>query len=128
MVCSSSQTGGDPVPPGTAAIVQGTLEMLVLKSLSLAPLHGWGIGQRIGQLSMGAFEVPQGSLYPALVRMRRRGWIRSSWRLTDNNRRARYYELTATGRRQLVTETAAWERAVTGIQEVLNTRQVPDNA
>ena len=116
------------MPPQPSALVQGTLEMLVLKALSLAPLHGWGIGQRIGQLSRGTFEVPQGSLYPALVRMARKGWIRSEWRVTDNNRRARYYIISAAGTRQLVTETAAWERAVSGIHGILSTRQVPEGA
>ncbi|MGQ0649023.1 MAG: PadR family transcriptional regulator [Gemmatimonadaceae bacterium] len=116
------------MPPQSAALVQGTLEMLVLKALSLAPLHGWGIGQRIEQLSRGAFEVPQGSLYPALVRMGRKGWIRSEWRVTDNNRRARYYIITAAGNRQLVAEAAAWGRAAAGIKGVLNSRQVPEGA
>ena len=116
------------MPPQSASLVQGTLEMLVLKALSLAPLHGWGIGQRIEQLSRGAFEVPQGSLYPALVRMGRKGWIRSEWRLTDNNRRARYYIITSAGTRQLVEETAAWERAAAGIKGVLNSRHVPEGA
>jgi transcriptional regulator len=116
------------MPPQSATLVQGTLEMLVLKALSLAPLHGWGIGQRIQQLSGNAFEVPQGSLYPALVRMGRKGWIRSEWRVTDNNRRARYYLLTAAGRRQLAFEAAAWERAAAGIRGVLESRQLPDPA
>lgn len=116
------------MPPQSASVVQGTLEMLVLKALSLAPLHGWGIGQRIEQLSRGVFEVPQGSLYPALVRMRRKGWIRSEWRMTDNNRRARYYLLTAAGQRQLATETAAWERVAAGIKGVLSSRTVPEGA
>ncbi|MFN8573939.1 MAG: PadR family transcriptional regulator [Gemmatimonadaceae bacterium] len=112
--------------PQSLALVQGTLEMLVLKALSLAPLHGWGIGQRIEQLSKGAFEVPQGSLYPALVRMTRKGWIRSEWRASDNNRRARYYLLTASGRRQLIAEQAEWERAAAGIQVILRSRTLPD--
>ena len=116
------------MPPQAATLVQGTLEMLVLKALSLAPLHGWGIGQRIEQLSGNTFEVPQGSLYPALVRMGRKGWIRSEWRVTDNNRRARYYLLTPTGRKQLAAETAAWDRAAAGIRGVLDSRQLPDPA
>ncbi len=85
-------------------LLQGTLEMLVLKTLALEPMHGWGIAQRIQQLSRDVFLVTQGSLYPALVRMRRRGWLTTSWRVTENNRRARYYELTPAGRRQLATE------------------------
>lgn len=102
-----------------AVVVQGTLEMLTLKALSLEPMHGWGIGQRIGQLSGGAFEVPQGSLYPALQRMLRKGWIRAEWRPSENNRRARYYRLTAAGRRQLEVEAAAWRRTVEAIGGVL---------
>jgi transcriptional regulator len=100
-------------------LLQGTLELLVLKALSLAPLHGWGIGHRIGQFSGGVFAVQQGSLYPALVRMTRRGWIRSEWRVTENNRRARYYALTAAGRRQLERQTAEWERARGAIDGIL---------
>lgn len=114
--------------PQPTTLVQGTLELLVLKALSLAPLHGWGIGQRIEQLSGGTFEVPQGSLYPALVRMARKGWIGSEWRVTDNGRRARYYLLTASGRKQLALETREWERAVAGIRSVLDTRRLPDPA
>ncbi|HEX9565859.1 MAG TPA: PadR family transcriptional regulator [Gemmatimonadaceae bacterium] len=112
--------------PPDSAHVQHTLEMLVLKALSLAPLHGWGIGHRIGQLSRGAFEVQQGSLYPALLRMRRRGWIRSEWRRTENNRRARYYLLTAAGRRQLGIETAAWEQATAAVRDFLRLRSVEE--
>jgi PadR family transcriptional regulator PadR len=112
-------------PEGT--LVQGTLEMLVLKALSLAPMHGWGIGQRIDQLSKGAFAVQQGSLYPALQRMRRKGWIKSEWRVTENNRRARYYLLTSAGRKQLDTETASWERAVQAVRDILRARSVPES-
>lgn len=113
------------MPPETA-IVQRTLEMLILKSLSLAPMHGWGIGQRIDQLSKGAFQVQQGSLYPALVRMRRNGWIRSEWRTTENSRRARYYSLTAAGRRQLGVETEAWEHATQAVRAFLRTKTLGD--
>jgi PadR family transcriptional regulator PadR len=112
--------------PPESAIVQRTLEMLVLKALSLAPMHGWGVGQRIDQLSRGAFQVQQGSLYPALVRMRRNGWIRSEWRVTENNRRARYYFLTAAGRRQLGIETAAWEQATDAVSAFLRTKTLGD--
>ncbi len=112
--------------PPESAIVQRTLEMLVLKALSLAPMHGWGIGQRIDQLSKGAFQVQQGSLYPALLRMRRHGWIKSEWRVTENNRRARYYLLTAAGRRQLGTETEAWEKASEAVNAFLRTRTLED--
>ena len=109
--------------PPESAIVQRTLEMLVLKALSLAPMHGWGIGQRIDQLSKGAFQVQQGSLYPALLRMRRHGWIKSEWRVTENNRRARYYSITPVGRAELRTETARWNRYAETVTGILNTPQ-----
>ena len=101
-------------------LLQGTLELLVLKTLALEPMHGWGISQRIQQLSRDVFLVPQGSLYPALQRMKRRGWIRSEWRVTENSRRARYYELTAAGRRQLDAERASWARASNAVNWVLD--------
>lgn len=100
-------------------LLQGTLELLVLKTLSLEPMHGWGISQRIEQMSLDAILVSQGSLYPALQRMKRRGWLRSEWRTTENNRRARYYVLTAAGERQLESERAAWTRARTAVDRVL---------
>jgi transcriptional regulator len=100
-------------------LVQGTLEMLVLKALSLEPMHGWGIGQRIGQLSRGVFTVPQGSLYPALQRMLRKGWIRSEWRTSEHNRRARYYSLTRAGRSRLAEESASWDRAAGAVSRIL---------
>lgn len=103
----------------SADLLQGTLELLVLKTLSLAPLHGWGIAQRIEQLSRDVFRVSQGSLYPALQRMRRRGWIRSEWRVTENNRRARYYMLTPAGERQLERERESWRRASGAVNAVL---------
>ena len=105
----------------SAELLQGTLEMLTLKALSLEPMHGWGIGNRIGQMSGGVFDVPQGSLYPALQRMLRKGWIKSVWRASENNRRARYYHLTAAGRRRLDEETATWHRTVTAVSGVLST-------
>ena len=100
-------------------LLQGTLEMLVLKTLSLGPMHGWGIGQRMQQISEGVFQVNQGSLYPALQRMKRKGWIRSEWRVTENNRRARYYILTAEGRRQLEAERREWERTSAAVNWIL---------
>jgi transcriptional regulator len=103
-------------------LLQGTLEMLVLKALSLEPMHGWGIGQRIDQLSKDVFRVPQGSLYPALQRMLRKGWIKSEWRISENNRRARYYLLTRAGRRQLESETATWDRVSSAIDGILRVR------
>jgi transcriptional regulator len=93
--------------------------MLVLKTLSLSPMHGWGISQRIAAISGEVFQVNQGSLYPALQRMKRRGWVRSVWRTTENNRRARYYELTAAGRRQLEAATRDWDRATLAVSRIL---------
>lgn len=104
---------------GGGNLLQGTLELLVLKALSLEPMHGWGLAQRLGQMSRGVFEVNQGSLYPALQRMKRKGWIRSEWRVTENNRRARYYVLTRAGERQLARERASWERASTAVNGIL---------
>jgi PadR family transcriptional regulator PadR len=89
-------------------------------------MHGWGIAQRIEQMSRDTFLVTQGSLYPALQRMKRRGWIRSTWQTTDHNRRARYYELTPEGRRQFEVERGDWKRASSAIEWVLDTRRVPD--
>ena len=100
-------------------IVQGTLDLLVLKSLSLAPLHGWGISQRIQQLSRDALQVGQGSLYPALYRLERKGFVKSEWKTTENNREARYYKLTAAGHRALADERADWRRFVDAVDLVL---------
>ena len=103
-------------------LLQGTLKMLVLKALTLEPMHGWGIGHRIGQLSGEVLRVQQGSLYPALQRMLRHGWIRSEWRVTENNRRARYFLLTTAGRRQLERQTAVWSRVSTAVNGILELR------
>ena len=100
-------------------LLQGTLELLVLKTLSLEPMHGWGISQRIQQMSREVLHVTQGSLYPALQRMKTRGLIRSEWRMTENNRRARYYMLTAAGQRELAHERFQWERSSNAINWVL---------
>jgi transcriptional regulator len=110
--------------PDPIDLLPGTLELLVLKALSLEPMHGWGIGQRIDQLSRDVFKVQQGSLYPALQRMLRKGWIRSEWRTSDNSRRARYYGLTAKGRRQLETETEVWQRTAAAVNGILRVRTV----
>jgi transcriptional regulator len=116
------------VPPDRSDLLQGTLELLVLKALSLEPMHGWGIGHRIGQLSGEVFQVNQGSLYPALMRMLRRGWIRAEWRVSENRRRARYYSLTAAGRRQLAHETQTWERVSAAVNGVLQSRAAEGTA
>jgi transcriptional regulator len=102
-----------------AEVLQGTLELLVLKLLSVAPEHGWGLTQRLEQVSSGVLMVNQGSLYPALERLERKGWIRSEWRTTENNRRARYYLLTASGRRRLAVERAQWERSSGAVNLIL---------
>jgi PadR family transcriptional regulator PadR len=100
-------------------LLQGTLELLVLRALSLEPMHGWGMAQRIEDMSRDVFQVSQGSLYPALQRMKRKGWIRSDWRVTENNRRARYYRLTPAGERQLEQEKESWARASRAVDWVL---------
>lgn len=104
-----------------ADVLRGSLDLLVLKTLSLVPMHGWGISQRIQQMSKGILEVNQGSLYPALQRLEKDGLISSDWGLTENNRRARYYELTGAGRRALRVELESWKRFATGLDAVLRT-------
>ncbi len=108
------------MPDDRSDLLQGTLELLVLKTLSLEPMHGWGISLRLRQISGEVFEVHQGSLYPALQRMLRRGWIRSEWRASEHNRRARYYELTREGQRQLEAEMAEWARSSGAVNRVLS--------
>ena len=100
-------------------VLRGTLDLLILRTLTLESMHGWGISQRIQQFSRGVLEVNQGSLYPALQRLELKGWIDSEWRTTENNRRARYYHLTAAGRRAVGTETAGWRRYVTAVEGIL---------
>ena len=100
---------------------QGTLDLLILKTLKLEPQHGWGISERIRQISDGVLQVQQGSLYPALHRLERRGWIRSTWGVSDNNRRAKYYELTPAGRRQLEDASASWRKLSDAVQIILDT-------
>lgn len=106
-------------------LLQGTLDLMALKVLSLEPMHGWGISERIQLMSGDVFEVNQGSLYPALQRLKAKGWVRSEWRRTENNRRARYYELTRAGRRQLEAEHAAWRRASEAVERVLRMKGAP---
>ena len=100
-------------------LVQGTLDMLILKTLALEPLHGYGIAIRIEQVSRGVFQVNPGSLFPAFRRLERSGWIKGEWRSTENNRRAKYYILTEAGRRKLKTETQEWGRQITAIARIL---------
>jgi PadR family transcriptional regulator, regulatory protein PadR len=100
-------------------VLRGTLDLLILRTLTLEPMHGWGISARLQQTSRGVLEVNQGSLYPALQRLEQRGWIASEWRTTENNRRAKYYRLTASGRKAVGTETAQWRRYVAAVELVL---------
>lgn len=100
-------------------VIQGTLDMLILKTLSLAPLHGYGIAKRIEQISRGVFKINPGSLLTAVHRLERAGWLDSKWRRTENSRRAKYYSLTAAGRRQLAIETESWQRRVAAMSRLL---------
>jgi PadR family transcriptional regulator, regulatory protein PadR len=99
---------------------QGTLDLLILKAVALEPRHGWAISERIQQVSRDVVQIPQGSLYPALHRLERRGWIKASWGASENNRRAKYYELTRSGRKQLELETDAWRKLNAAVEQVLD--------
>ena len=100
---------------------QGTLDLLILRTLALESQHGWAISERIQQISSDVLRVQQGSLYPALHRLERRGWIKARWGTSENNRRAKYYELTKTGRRQLEVEKDAWDKLTAAVAQVLGT-------
>lgn len=100
---------------------QGTLDLLILRTLGLAPQHGWAISERIQQISSDVLRVQQGSLYPALHRLERRGWIKAWWGTSENNRRAKYYELTKSGRQQLEREKDAWDKLTAAVAQVLGT-------
>jgi transcriptional regulator len=99
---------------------QGTLDLLILKALALESMHGWAISERLQQISREALQVQQGSLYPALHRLERRGWIKAHWAVSENNRRAKYYKLTLHGQKQLETETAAWRKLASVVGSVLD--------
>jgi transcriptional regulator len=99
---------------------QGTLDLLILRALALESMHGWAISERLQQISSDALQVPQGSLYPALHRLERQGWIKAHWATSENNRRAKYYELTRMGRKQLETETLAWRKLAAVVSLVLD--------
>jgi len=99
---------------------QGTLDLLILKALALESLHGWAISERLQQVSREALQVQQGSLYPALHRLERRGWIRAHWATSENNRRAKYYDLTRQGKKQLEVETEAWRKLTTAVDHILD--------
>ena len=105
----------------TTELLPGTLDMLILKAVSLRPLHGYGVLLRIAQISRDALQIPQGSLYPALYRLERQGLIGAEWGESDNNRRAKYYTITAAGRRRLKEEAASWDRLVAAIAAAMNT-------
>jgi len=107
------------VAGSSSEVLQGTLDLLVLKALSLAPMHGWGISQRIQQLSRDALQIGQGSLYPALYRLERKGFVKSEWRTTENNREAKYYRLSAAGQRALDAEMNEWRRFAGAVDLVL---------
>ena len=98
---------------------QGTLDLLILRTLALEPLHGWGVSERVQQMSRDVLRIQQGSLYPALHRLERRGWIKARWGTSDQNRRAKYYELTAPGRRQLETQKDDWAKLTAAVAHVL---------
>lgn len=105
-------------------LLQGSLDMLVLRVLELEPMHGWGIGERIHQRSREVLQVTQGSLYPALHRLERKGWIEAEWATSENNRRAKYYRLTRSGRRRLAEETESWRRMVEAVAAVMRPSEV----
>ncbi len=107
------------MPERSTGLVQGTLDMLILKTLALQPMHGYGIGMRIEQISRGVFQVNAGSLFPAFRRLEREGWISSEWRPSENNRRAKYYILTDRGRKKLKSETQEWETQTAAIARIL---------
>ncbi|MCZ2076232.1 MAG: PadR family transcriptional regulator [Bryobacterales bacterium] len=109
------------MPPSRIDLPQGTLDLLILRTLASGSQHGWAISQRIQQISDDVLQVQQGSLYPALHRLERRGWIKSSWDVSDNNRRAKYYQLTTAGRKQFEAEKEDWRKLVAAVAQVLET-------
>ena len=108
-------------PSDSVELPQGTLDLLILQIITLEPMHGWAISQRIQQVTRDVVQVPQGSLYPALHRLERRGWIAASWDVSTKNRRAKYYRLTVAGKKQLDRETVDWQRLVVAVDRVLKT-------
>jgi PadR family transcriptional regulator PadR len=104
---------------GRIDLPQGTLDLLILRTLALEPQHGWAISERVQQISHEVLQIQQGSLYPALHRLERRGWIKAKWGTSDNNRRAKYYELTRTGEKQLEAETDSWRRLTAAVTQIL---------
>jgi transcriptional regulator len=129
LVERQGEAGGTMTPAGessskpTTDLLQGTLDLLILKTLALEPMHGWGVAQRIQQISKDLLQIGQGSLYPALHRLEYRGWIQSEWGESENNRRAKFYSLTRAGREQLEVELDTWERLKSAIGLVVNQSQ-----
>jgi PadR family transcriptional regulator, regulatory protein PadR len=109
------------MPVDSNDVLQGTLDLLILKALSLQPMHGWGVAQRIEQISRNVLQVNQGSLYPALHRLEDRGWIAAEWGTSENNRKAKFYQLTRLGQRQLATEVASWRRFSAAVDAMIAT-------
>ena len=112
---------GERMAPGRIDLPQGTLDLLILRTLALGPQHGWAVSERVQQLSSDVLQIQQGSLYPALHRLERRGWIKARWGASDKNRRAKYYELTRSGHRQLEVEKDSWEKLTAAVAQVLGT-------
>ena len=108
------------MPDPHIELPQGTLDLLILKTVALGPQHGWAISERVQQMSSDALQVRQGSLYPALHRLERRGWIKARWSTTENNRQAKYYELTRSGRKQLEAQTDSWRRLAAAMGQILD--------
>lgn len=110
-----------PCPPSSSEVPYGTLDLMVLKTLAaMGPLHGYGIARRIEQVAEGALALNQGTIYPALLRLEQQGWVKSAWGTSENNRRARFYSITAAGRRQLAAETETWARTVSIVSRLLD--------
>jgi PadR family transcriptional regulator, regulatory protein PadR len=116
MLLSNIEGGGMPTPTD---LLQGTLDLLILQTLALEPMHGWGIAQRIQQVTADVLHIGQGSLYPALYRLEYKGWIKAEWGNSESNRRAKFYKLTATGKRRLDAERASWDRLSAAVGLVL---------
>jgi PadR family transcriptional regulator PadR len=112
---------GEHMPEQSIDLPQGTLDLLILRTLQLGPKHGWAISERIHQVSSKVLQVQQGSLYPALHRLERRGWIKAHWGASENNRRAKYYELTRSGRKQLEAEEGEWKKLAAAVAQILET-------
>ena len=107
------------MPTQRIDLPQGTLDLLILKTLALGPQHGWAISERVQQVSSDVLQIQQGSLYPALHRLERRGWIKAAWGTSENNRRAKYYELTRGGKKQLAIETDSWRKLAAAVAQIL---------